>query len=53
MEAMKQAETGPHEIHLKTEQESPDFITVSLKDTGKGLSSEELEKFLSPSGRQS
>jgi C4-dicarboxylate-specific signal transduction histidine kinase len=48
MEAMKQpAKTSP-EIHLKTGQEGPDQITVSLKDNGKGLSSEELAKIFDP-----
>ena len=48
MEAMQGAETDSHEIHLKTEQESPDFITASLQDTGKGLSSDELERIFEP-----
>ena len=48
MEAMKPAGTALPEIHLKTEQDSPDFITVSLQDNGKGLSSEELERIFEP-----
>ena len=48
MEAMQGAETDSREIHLKTEQESPDFITASLQDTGKGLSSDELERIFEP-----
>ncbi|MFZ2089566.1 MAG: ATP-binding protein, partial [Desulfobaccales bacterium] len=48
MEAMKPAAKTAPEIHLKTGQESPDQITVSLKDNGKGLSSEELEKIFEP-----
>ena len=48
MEAMQGAETDSREIHLKTEQESPDFITASLQDTGKGLSSDELEGIFEP-----
>ncbi len=48
MEAMEQTEVGPREIHLKTEQENPDAITVSLKDTGRGLTDEELEKIFEP-----
>jgi PAS domain S-box-containing protein len=48
MEAMPGAETDSREIHLKTEQESPDFITASLQDTGKGLSSDELERIFEP-----
>jgi PAS domain S-box-containing protein len=48
MEAMQGTETDSREIHLKTEQESPDFITASLQDTGKGLSSNELERIFEP-----
>ena len=43
-EAMKPAGTALPEIHLKTEQDTPDSITVSLQDNGKGLSSERIEK---------
>jgi PAS domain S-box-containing protein len=48
MEAMKKAGTDSHEIHLKTVQESPDLITASLQDTGKGLPSEALERIFEP-----
>ena len=48
MEAMPGAETESHGIHLKTEQESPDFITASLEDTGKGLQSEALARIFEP-----
>jgi hypothetical protein len=48
MEAMKQAATASPEIHLKTGQRSPDYITVSLKDNGKGLPADELEKIFEP-----
>jgi PAS domain S-box-containing protein len=48
MEAMQGAETDSHEIRLKTEQESPDLITACLQDTGKGLSSDELEGIFEP-----
>jgi PAS domain S-box-containing protein len=48
LEAIKQAATAAPEIHLKTGQESPDFITVSLKDNGKGLPAEELERIFEP-----
>ena len=48
MEAMQGAETDSREIRLKTEQESADLITASLQDTGKGLSSDELEGIFEP-----
>ena len=48
MEAMKQAATSSPEMHLNTEQGSPDHITVSLKDNGKGLPVDEPEKIFEP-----
>jgi PAS domain S-box-containing protein len=48
MEALKQSATAAPEIHLRTEQGSPDYITVSLKDNGTGLSADELEKIFEP-----
>jgi PAS domain S-box-containing protein len=48
MEALKQSATAAPEIHLRTEQGSQDYITVSLKDNGTGLSADELEKIFEP-----
>jgi signal transduction histidine kinase len=45
---MNQEGTALPEIHLKSEQDSPDSIMVSLKDNGKGLPADEAEKIFEP-----
>ena len=48
MEALKQSATVSPQIHLKTWEGGPNQITVSLKDNGKGLPADELEKIFEP-----
>jgi signal transduction histidine kinase len=45
---MKEAGLGPREIHLTTALENPDFLAVSLRDSGQGLQPEEVEKIFEP-----
>ena len=48
IDALNQEGTALLEIHLKSEQYSPDSIMVSLKDNGKGLAADEAEKIFEP-----
>jgi signal transduction histidine kinase len=47
LEAMQEAGPGP-EIHLTTALENTDHIVVSVRDNGKGLQPEEVEKIFEP-----
>ena len=48
MEALKQSTTVSPQIRSENLGGSPNQITVSLKDNGKGLPADELEKIFEP-----
>lgn len=48
MEAMHETGSGQREIQITTAPENPDYLAVSVRDRGKGLQPEEVEKIFEP-----
>jgi PAS domain S-box-containing protein len=48
LEAMQGAGPGPREIQITTALEYPDHLSVNVRDSGKGLQPEEVEKIFEP-----